>query len=66
MTRLPEARERVRLTLETAPSEVPAAVRLRRLLKQLGRAYGWRCVEVEALPPKEAPAREPVREGEEG
>lgn len=38
-------RERVRLTLETLPSDVPAGVRLRRLLKALGRYYGWRLVE---------------------
>lgn len=41
-----ERPDAVRLTLVPLASHVPAEVRLRRLLKAMLRAYGWRCVEV--------------------
>jgi hypothetical protein len=40
-----------RLTLEALPDDVPAHVRLKRVLKGLLRGYGFRCVRVEQVPP---------------
>jgi hypothetical protein len=45
---LPEP-QRYRLILEAAPDSVPAVDRLRRLLKRLGRAYGFRLVDIAGL-----------------
>jgi hypothetical protein len=50
----------IRLTLRPLPDAVPADVRLRRLLKRLLRSYGFRCVNVEALPPGPDKARAPA------
>ena len=43
------ARERWQLTLESLPSDVPSANRLRRGLKCLLRSFGLRCLEVRPL-----------------
>ena len=42
-----------RLTLRALPATVPAVVRLRRLLKMAGRAFGFKAIEVEELPVEE-------------
>jgi hypothetical protein len=39
----------VRLTLRAERQDVPAIVRLRRLLKALLRGYGFRCVRIEEM-----------------
>lgn len=41
-----------RLTLRPLPDEVPAPVRLRRLLKAIRRAYGFACRRVETVRPE--------------
>jgi hypothetical protein len=38
------------LRLRPLPSDTPAVIRLRHVLKQLLRAYRFRCVEVSAVP----------------
>lgn len=38
------------LTIESEPSEVPAIVRLRRLLKAMLRAFAFRCTSIEPAP----------------
>jgi hypothetical protein len=45
-----------RVTLRPLKDSVPAAVRMRRALKLLGRAFGLRAVRVEELPPDTPPA----------
>jgi hypothetical protein len=60
------AGERFVLTFEAAPADVPACVRIRRLLKHAGRVLQLRCVGVAEAPaggredcpatPSEAPA----------
>jgi hypothetical protein len=40
---------RFRLTLESVPSDVPAEIRLRGLLKLMLRSFGLRCVEAKEL-----------------
>lgn len=42
--------ELIRLILRPLPDEVPVEIRLRRLLKSLLRAYGFRCESVETIP----------------
>jgi hypothetical protein len=46
-------RTRYRLELEAKPAGVPAAVRLRRALKVLLRAFGLRCVWVREVGPRD-------------
>jgi hypothetical protein len=48
------AGERFVLTFEAAPADVPACVRIRRLLKHAGRVLRLRCVRVEPLYPEGA------------
>jgi hypothetical protein len=45
---------RIRLTLEAMPDDVPADNRLRRLLKMMKRAYGFRMVMIEDAPEKKS------------
>ncbi len=45
--------EKYTLTIESTPDNVPAINRLRRLLKALIRAYGFRCLEVVEVKPAE-------------
>jgi hypothetical protein len=56
-TRGREPAPEYRLRLRALPDRVPAAVRLRRLLKVLLRGYGFRALAVEEVP-AEAPAHE--------
>jgi hypothetical protein len=39
-----------RLTVEALPGDVPAPVRLKRLLKGVLRGYGFRCLEAREVP----------------
>jgi hypothetical protein len=60
---------RYRLTLRSVPSSIPAPVRLRRLLKALLRAYGFRCIwyeEFTGLTDSYHVAEEMARTGEGG
>jgi hypothetical protein len=45
----------VRLTLRPLPSDVPVDVRLRKALKGLLRAHGFKCLLVEDVGPGEPP-----------
>ena len=48
--------ERFTITLESVPSDIPAAARLKRALKMLLRGFGLRCVTaVETQPTNDAP-----------
>jgi hypothetical protein len=47
------------LAIRSLPSEVPADVRLKRLLKMLRRGYQFACVRVEEVPVEPA-AQEPA------
>jgi hypothetical protein len=53
MTTPKAARPRYQLLLEAQPGDVPAILRLRRLLKTLLRGYGFRCISAQELPPAE-------------
>ena len=61
-------RATIRLDLEALPDAagVPAFVRLRRLLKALKRAYGWRCLRLLDVPAELRPARGPSSPAECG
>lgn len=53
----------IQLTLESVPSTVPVAIRLRSVLKRLLRTYGFRCTRIDgdAL---DGPAAPPTSQGE--
>lgn len=52
----PPVHPRYVLTLEALPDDVPAEVRLRRLLKLLLRGYRFRCVRVTPVRPEVPPS----------
>lgn len=58
--------ERYTLTVEALPRPVPAAVRLRALLKALLRAWGFRCLSVVPSDPKPADAKPEATGGTTG
>jgi hypothetical protein len=50
----PIDRESFSLVLRSLPADVPARIRLRRLLKILRRAFGFQCVDIRELTPADA------------
>jgi hypothetical protein len=45
----PKAKERYALLIEVQPGEVPAANRLRQLLKRLLRSLGMKCISIKPV-----------------